>query len=612
MHGYHGKVLLVDLGSGRMEELPLGRDTARAFIGGSGLGAHCLHERVPATAEPLGESNALIFMAGPFAGTKAFSGDRFQVVSKSPLTGVYGEASCGGRWGSALRSAGYDGLVLTGTAERPVILCLEDGNASLEDAGDLWGQDTFATQEALSTRFGKGFEAACIGPAGEKLVRYAAIQTSGVHSRMAARAGLGAVMGAKRLKAVVAGGDQKVSLADPEGFLAFWREFSKQVPATFDAKDMRDNGTAGTARYCDLVGDLPVRNWTGRRFPGIDGISAEALKAINVRRYYCGGCLVGCGRTVDIPDGPFATSGPVGGPEYETIAMLGSNLLVGDIRAVAKANELCNRYGLDTISAGSVLGMAMECYERGIVTRADLDGVDLTWGNAEAVLEVLHRIGRRQGIGELLGEGTRRIAEAWGPPAAEFAVHVKGLEAPAHDPRAKSSLALAYATSNRGACHLQAFGYDFEHLCRFPDMGVPEPLDRFAVEGKPAYVARMENLMSMLDSLCCCKFMLFCSLTVGPLVRELELITGFGLDREEFLKTGERIFNLKRLYNVKCGVSRIHDVLPPRLLTLRRGSGEEQDRLPPAGAMLEEYYRLRGWDEIGHPTSAKLAELGLR
>jgi aldehyde:ferredoxin oxidoreductase len=289
--------------------------------------------------------------------------------------------------------------------------------------------------------------------------------------------------------------------------------------------------------------------------------------------------------------------------------MLGSNCLIDDLPAIAEANELCNRYGLDTISTGGVISFAMEAYERGLVNKKDTGGIELKWGNASALIEMVHQIGRRRGFGELLGQGVKRAAEEIGGNAKEFAIHVKGLEFPAHDPRARFSVALGYATSNRGACHLQAFTNDFEGGSSLPDLGYPEPLDPFTTKGKGEFVAKMQNLMSMFDSLKCCKFVLFGGVTVEPLVKYLNFVTGWNVNVSEFLRTGERIFNLKRLYNIRCGISRKDDTLPSRILTHRRGGGT--NHLPALNIMLHDYYKYREWDEFGIPTKEKLKELGL-
>ena len=609
--GYIGEVLKVDLSNRQIETIELDKNDLKKFIGGSGLGAKFLHELTDANANSYDEENALIFMTGPFAATKAFSGDRFEVVTKSPLTDIYAESSCGGEFGGMLKKSGYDGLIITGKSKSPVYLSILEKNVKIEDASNIWGQDTFSTNNDLKQRISEDIQIACIGQGGENLVRFAGIHTTDIHSRMAARAGVGAVMGSKKLKAIAVYGNQKFNIYDEDGFKRFWKEYAKKVASTYDAKDMRENGTSGTLLYCEEVGDLPIKNWSWRRFKDAEKISSEAVKEILERKYYCGSCIVGCGRTVNVPKGKYKTDGPVGGMEYETIAMLGSNLLINDIKAISKINELCNRYGLDTISTGSVIGMVMECYENGLISKRELDNIDFRWGNSDAVIEMVHKIAKREGAGSLLAEGTKRIAEELGSFASEFAVQTKGLEAPAHDPRAKNSLALGYATSNRGACHLQAFSYDFEHLCSNTELGIPEPLDRFETKGKPEYVIRMENIMSMLDSIARCKFMLFCALSLPQTIEELNLITGFNLDEQSFLKTGERIFNLKRLYNIKCGISRKDDTLPLRFLTLKREKGKELDKLPSANIMLEEYYKLRSWNEIGFPTTGKVKELGI-
>jgi len=610
--GYIGEILKIDLSNRKIETEILETSDLKNFIGGSGLGAKYLHKLTNGETRPFSEENALIFMTGPLTAAKTFSSDRFEVIAKSPLTGIYAESSCGGRWGGMLKRSGYDGIILTGKSDIPVFIWIDNKKVKIENCKDIWGQDTFKTHISIRKKTSEKAEIACIGPAGEKLVKFASIHTGGVHSRVAGRAGIGAVMGSKKLKAIAVKGEQRFEIYDPKSLEKFWKDYAKKVANTFDAKDMRENGTIGILEYCEEIGDLPIKNWTERRYKDAEKISNKGLKSILKKRYYCGSCLVGCGRSIEIENGKYITPGIIGGPEYETVAMFGSNLLVNDIGVVAKCNEICNRYGMDTISTGSVLGMVMECREKGLLTRKELDNIDLNWGNGDAVIEMLYKIGKREGIGELLGEGTRNIAKEIGPEAMELAVQVKGLEAPAHDPRAKNSLALGYAVSNRGACHLQSFGYDFEHLCSIEDMGYPEPLNRFETKGKPEFVCKMENLMSMMDSLTTCKFMLFCNITLKQLTEELNLVTGFGIDETDFLKTGERIFNLKRLYNIKCGITKKDDILPPRLLTLKKGSDEDDNVPPPFEMMLKEYYKLRGWNEIGVPKDKKVEELDLK
>lgn len=607
--GYTGKILDVDLTKRRVTITPTGSWSLRSYIGGSGLGAKILFDETDEHIDPLSPGNLLIFMTGPLVGTDVFSSDRFEVVTKSPLTGIYAESDCGGHWGGKLKLAGFDGIIVRGKASSPVYLWVSAGSVEIREASHLWGRDTFDTHEIVRSETNLGAEVACIGPAGERLAKIAAVMTDGVHGRAAARCGVGAVMGSKNLKAIAVFGDEKIHVADETSLRTRLREIAKHMRE--DTQVLGNWGTSNGLVVCEMIGDLPIRNWAQGKWPvGAEKICGQTMaKTILTKRYHCGKCVIGCGRTVQLKEGKWA--GPeIGGPEYESLGMLGSNCLVDDLEAIAKANELCNRYGIDTISAGSAVAFAMEAFERGIIGPSDTDGLDLRWGSGDALVTLVKMIGERRGIGHLLGEGTRRAAEVLGKNAIEFAVHVKGLAFPAHDPRAKFSNALAYATSNRGACHLQAFSYEFENGIAMPEIGIPETLDRFGVEGKGKLVFVTQNLMSMFDSLKCCKFVIFGGLTVRPLVDCLNYVTGWDFDIDEFMKAGERIFNLKRLYNVRCGISRKDDTLPERILTLMREGGAE-GKLPPLGVMLNEYYKCRGWDEFGIPTREKVKELGL-
>jgi len=607
-----GKILKVDLGTGATEEIKLNKKDIETFIGGSGLGAKYFHELVSPGVDPLGEKNVLIFMTGPLTGTKAFSSDRFEVITKSPLTNIYAESDCGGKWGSMLKRSGYDGIIITGVSEKPVYLNITDRSVEIADAKDLWGLDTFDTHNKLKESVDKKAEIACIGPGGENLVRYGVISTGGVHARVAGRAGCGTVMGSKKLKAITVYGNKKVKVFNQKGLIEFNKLHSKAMVDEF--RGMKEYGTSGGLAGCEELGDLPIKNFSTRRFSKAENISGRYMaKKILKKKYYCGGCVIGCGRIIEIKDGKYKTKGQIGGPEYETSAMLGSNLGIGDLEAICKFNELCNRYGIDTITTGSVIAMIMECNERGLIPKKDLDDTKLVWGSVDAVIKVIHKIGKQEGIGKLLGKGTRAIAKKLGSYAPEFALHVKGLEIPAHDPRAKISLALGYATSNRGACHLQAFAFDFLGGNTISELGFPEPLDRFEVNKMPEFVMKMQNLMSLADSLKCCKFILFYfgDHVLTRLAQVLELVTGRKMDSDELLLAGERVFNLKRLYNTKCGISRKDDKLPERFLVQKRGEGKYEDFLPPLGKMLDEYYRLRNWDEIGLPERQKIKELGI-
>jgi aldehyde:ferredoxin oxidoreductase len=608
MKGYMRKILNIDTGSGGVTVQPTTEELARCYIGGSGLGAKLLYDEPVADEDPLGAENPLIFAVGPLTGTRIYNSNRFEVVGRSPLTGIYGEANCGGYWGESLKRSGFDALVLRGRAARPSLVLIQDGKASIEDARDLWGKDTFVVDSLLKERYGEEAQIACIGVAGENQVRFANITTDGKHARAIGRCGFGALMGSKNIKAVVIRGNREVEQAHPDKI----KELIKKLGPTMGEfrKSLGAYGTSGGVELCEEIGNLPVKNWyQGPYREGARKISGQHMaETILTDRYHCGRCVLSCGRVVKAVGGPYDGQ-EIGGPEYETIGLLGSNLLVDDLPSIAKANELCNRLGMDTISAGGVIGFAMEAYQHGLIAKHDTGGIDLRWGNAEAVFEILEQIALRRGLGDRLAEGVRRAAEGMGGRAVEFALEVKGLEPPAHDPRAKVSVALGYATSNRGACHLQGFTHDFEDGAFIADLGTPQLTDRFTTEGKAENVVVMQNLMSMFDSLTCCKFVLFGGMTVQPLVDFLNFVTGWEFSREEFMQTGERIFTLKRLYNVRKGISRKDDTLPRRFLTHRRGGGTNE--VPHLGRMLGEYYDLRGWDEFGIPTTDRLERLGI-
>lgn len=609
--GYVGRLLRVNLSSGQIEAQPLEETVLRAFIGGSGLGAKLLYEETQGDTDPLGPDNPLIILTGPLTGTRVPTSCRHQVVTKSPATGIFGEADCGGTWGAALRRAAYDGILVQGQADRPVYIWASDEKVEIRDAAHLWGQDTYQVHDRLRAETSPRAEIVCIGLAGEKLVRFAAIMNDGREGRAAARCGVGAVMGAKKLKAIVADGRHRTRLARPE---VLAQSVKKWVPVIQEgAMGMHKYGTPGATSPAEALGDLPIKNW-------VQGSWKEGATAINGRtmaetilsgRYACLTCPIACGRQVKVTEGPFA---PVegAGPEYEAVAALGAMNLIDNLPAISQANELCNRYGLDVISAGAAVSFAFEAYEKGLITKADTGGLDLRWGNPQAMIGLLRQIGEAQGLGAVLGQGVRAAARQLGRGAEEFALEVKGLELPMHDPRAYNSLAVSYATSNRGACHLQALTHPVERVIPQPELGYATMPDRFAVEGKGELTAKMQNFMCLVDSLKVCKFLLFGKVTISPMLEWFNAVTGWAFTLEEFLQAGERIFNLKRLYNLRAGVTRADDTLPKRILTLKRGEGGAAENLPPLEPMLAEYYRYRGWTPEGVPTPAKLGELGLQ
>ncbi|MGD0625427.1 MAG: aldehyde ferredoxin oxidoreductase family protein [Thermodesulfobacteriota bacterium] len=611
MKGYTGKILRVDLSKGRVETQALDEGLAKKFIGGSGLAAKILYDETGPETDPLGPENRLIFMTGPFAATPVITSGRHAVVTKSPLTGIFAESDSGGTWGPFLKRAGFDGVVISGKSKKPVYIWVSEGKAEIRDATHLWGKDTYELDAIVRKETRNEAVVASIGPAGEKGVRFASIMNDGKDARAAGRGGAGAVMGSKNLKAIAVHGQQEVEMADPEGLRASLKEISPMVAK--NAEGMRKNGTAGGVAAFEALGSLPLQNWKyqGRWEQQAAKIAGPAMtEKILTGIYYCEKCVIGCGRRVKIDKGPYA--GVEGaGPEYETIALLGSLCLVDDLEAIAKANELCNRFGMDTISCGGSIAFAMEAYEKGLITKKETGELELLWGRGDVVVKMVEKIGKREGLGHLLGEGVRIAAEKIGKNAVEFSPHVKGLEIPGHDPRCYNAGGVSYATSNRGACHLAGFSHTFERILSLPEIGIEKPLPRLEVKGKGELAAKTQNVMGLYDALKVCKFTLFGGLKLTPIAAWYTMVTGVPLDVPELLKIGERIFNQKRLYNVRCGISRKDDTLPARFLTLKRTGEGLTPNLPPLGEMLSEYYQVRGWSEEGIPTPEKLRDLGL-
>lgn len=613
MYGYTGTYLRLCLTENTVEKEEIQEETLRKYIGGVGLGAYFLYRETEGSTDPLGPDNRLIFSTGPFALSGIPSTGRHSVAARSPLTGIWGEADCGGYWGLALKSAGFDLIVVEGESEQPVYLFIEEEKASLLPAKDLWGKDTFETNALLKAKHGEDIVVQCIGQAGEKQVPIAAILCDGDDARAAARCGLGAVMGSKNLKAVaVRKGRWKPSIAHEEKL----RSAIKEIMA-FQVKNrngMYEHGTAGGLIGNELSGDLPIKNWSQGAWSGkSEKLTGEILTEKYLKsRFHCGNCVIGCGRTIGFTDSNGNHINGAG-PEYETIACLGSNLLVDDMDTICKANYLCNKWGLDTISTGGVIGFAMECNERGLLNPEQTDGLSLEWGNGETVLSLIESIAFRRGLGEILGNGVKKAATMLNPLAREFAIESKGLEFPAHEPRVFNSTALSYATSNRGACHLAGGNTRFyEKGLTMPEVGIMEPQDPFAVEGKGEMVANLQNVAGLFDCLKICKFTVLLGVTVTKLLEWLNLITDWNMSMEEFLEAGERVYNVRRIFNVRCGVSRIDDTLPSRILCSSRKEGGAADHLPPLNVMLNQYYEARGWDEFGIPTTKTLERLDLQ
>jgi aldehyde:ferredoxin oxidoreductase len=615
MDGYHNHIAWIDLTLRKVVMESMSKTDVEHFIGGGSLGALFLSRLITAGTDPLGPENPLIFMVGPFTATRVPASSRHEVISLSPLTGIYGESNCGGSFGWQLKRSGFDGLVITGASHTPVSIIIDGHTVSFHDSEDLWGQDVFDTDARLKEVVDVKGVTAVIGPAGERKVKFASISHDGRNTRSAGRCGMGAVMGSKKLKAIVitSRGNQHISMADPEGLKMSVRQALKIIREKLDA--FGQIGTPGGVVNYNRLGNLPINNWrTAQNERLAENISGTTLKeTLFLKRTGCKFCPIHCGRLVNNPDGPFALNGVQEGPEYETLAAFGSLCMNDNLEAIAKANELCNRYGLDTISTGSVIAFAMECAEHGILSTGDLDDVDLGFGNPEGLVQMVQKIAFRKGdLPTLLGEGTKAASRIIGQGSEAYALHVKGLEFPMHDPRFSWGHAISYATSNRGACHLSSFSHPFELSVALPEMGYPEPYDGRTWAGKAQWTIHLQHLMNLLDSFCICKFTLLNNaLTLSHFRQWLQLITGWDNSIEDLMAIGERGFTLKRLINNLRGISRKDDVLPSRIQSLEK-KGEGIDfQVPPLHLMLSEYYKLRDWTEKGEPGKETIHRLGL-
>jgi aldehyde:ferredoxin oxidoreductase len=603
--GYTSRIIKIDLSNRKIELQEFDAETIRKYIGGSGFGARVLYDETDHNTDPLGPDNLLIFLTGPLTGSAVPTSGRHSVISKSPLTLTWGEAEVGGSWGWKLKRAGYDGIIFVGKSENPIIVLINKEDVSIKDGKYLWGMDTYATDASLKETFGKKAGIACIGHAGENLVKMATIMNDGPHGRAAGRGGLGAVMGSKNLKAIVVIGSQSPKVANS---IKLKNSVRKMIPIIKEKTEaLHKYGTAGGILFAEEIGDLPIKNWSlGKWEKGASKISGQAMSSsILVGRYFCRSCPIGCGRIVETTTINGHVKG--GGPELESLAALGSLCLIDDLKTIAFCNELCNRLGLDTISTGSVIAFAMEANEKGMLPKDLCKGIDLYWGNKTAMIELIKRIASRKGLGNILAEGVKKASEELGPFTKEFALEVKGLEPSMHDPRAYSSLAVQYATSPNGASHW-AGTYLVEGRITYPELGYPSILDRFESKGKGVLTAKLQDCVTMLNSLRLCRFLM--RIPISVMIEWFNDVTGWEMDLKEFMKTGERISNLKRMYNVRCGMSRKDDTLPLRLTTQKKGGGT-RDFLPNLGEMLSEYYDYRGWNEDGLPTAETLINLGL-
>ena len=616
--GYLGKLLRVDLTAGRWWDEPLNPEYARQFVGGSGLGARYLADTITADTDPLGPDNPLIFMTGPFVGTQTPAAGRYSVVARSPATRLTGEANGGGHWGPALRHAGYDGIIVTGQSPTPVYLSILHGQVELHDAAHLWGLNHYDTQdrvqEELSSRASKlRVRVATIGAAGENLVKYAAVMND--HGRAAARTGMGAVMGSKRLKAIACGGKAEIPMADPAAFKEYLRAAMRFVLDDIFVVGLRMTGTILGADVGFMYGDTPVRYYTASEDPGIEAQinSATLMDTMLDRQVPCYRCPISCGREVHLDNYQVERSAVTGsetprvdGPEYETAIGFSALLGADDLQGAAYAGHLCNLHGLDTISTSHTIGLLYYLYNQGIVSAADVEGYDLSWGQVTPAIELVEKIAHRQGIGDLLAEGADAVARRFGVP--ELAVTVKGLEAPYHDPRAFSGQALVYATTSRGADHMAGDYYEVIRGRIVPELGI-DLLDRHEESREVAELAaRTMDYRSFTNSAILCHFE---DVQAENLVGLFNALTGWGVDYDEISRLGERISVMKRALNFRLGATRADDRLP-KLLQQKIEAGGTEGYTPDIDHLLSLYYDVRGWDPAtGKPCPEVLQRLGL-
>ena len=622
-YGYHGKILHVDLTAGQVEVEEPSDTFYHKYMGGSAMGAYYLLKHTPPGADPLGPENTLSLMTGVVTGAPISGQSRVTATSKSPSTGLAGDSQAGGFWPAELKAAGFDGIVIHGRAAQPLYLWVHDGEAELRDAGHLWGRFTADVEDAIREELGdRRIQVLQCGPAGEKGVRFGALINNA--NRANGRTGMGTVMASKNLKAVAVRGRGRPELADPEALKAL----AKWGVDHFEESDIYGLGLLGTAevvRSQNAGGGLPTRNWSSGVFEGADAINGHTMgDTILKERETCFGCVVRCKRVVEVTEGPFRVDPRYGGPEYETIATMGSYCGVSDLAAISLANQLCNMVGMDTISCGATIAWAMDCFERGLITAEETGGIDLRFGNAEALVQMVERIGEREGFGRVLGEGSARAAETLGV-GQDLVVAVKNHEFPAHMPQVKRSLALIYAVNPFGADH-QSHEHDpsyelendweaYQGRLAELDLLDPQPEGSLGAE-KVRYALYTQYLYSCMDTVNVCQFVWGPAWQLygpGQLAEAVQAVTGWSVSLWELLKVGERRLNLLRAFNAREGVGAEADTVPPKLLIpLRDGASDgvavTAQEVEQAKAI---YYQMAGWDADGRPTRAKLEELGL-
>ncbi len=603
LYGYMGKLLFVDLTKRDCHDEPLSDELRQHFMGGYGLGARILYERMRPKIDPLGTDNILGFLTGPLTGTPTMSSARFAVVTKSPLTGTWGDANCGGDFGPILKFSGYDGVFFRGISSLPVYLYIENGKAELKDADGIWGKDCLDTEDILKSIHGNKTSVACIGPSGESLSLIAAIIND--KGRAAGRSGLGAVMGAKRLKAIAVQGDMKVPMADEAEAKKLRQKWLKQLKNA--GPTFKEYGTAGLAESSAMSGDSPVKNWAGSGpddFPTAKKISDDAVIAEQERKYGCWQCPIRCGGHMKAKPGRARVSHK---PEYETLCMAGTLNLNDDLESIIRFNDICNVYGLDTISAGAAISFALECYEKGILNKQDT-GMELRWGDGDAVVKLAKKIAKREGIGVLLADGVMRAAAKIGRGSEQYAVHVQGQEIPAHDPKFTPALGVTYRMDATPARHTQGG----RAWIMGTDWITDDREDKYDYSNTGELQKKAMNMMHVVNSSGLCIFG-YLSYPVQYIPEFLSAVTGQQYTLESCLTIGERIANMRHLFNLREGLNPLEYFFNPRALGKPPLSkGPVANVTLDDDLMIRDYLQEMDWDiKTTKPSAKKLEELGL-
>ncbi len=600
-NGYTGNGLDVHLGKNHIQTFQIEEELITDYMGGKGFGAKILYDQLPPQCPPLSPDNILVFATGPLTGTFAPSSGRFEVCTKGPATGLWLDTNTGGFFGPELKYAGFDLIIIRGKAEEPVLLIIDDSNVRLKSASEIWGMDTISTHQRIKKSIGADFRVSCIGPAGEKGVLFASIISE---YRALGRGGAGAVMGSKNLKAIAVRGTGAIAYHDPDVFMRTCREAYNELSNHPDTGGGRQKyGTNAILSSMDAAGIHPVRNFQKGKFSGASEVNEDTIEPYYIRHKACFGCPIYCSKIAEVKEGKYRGSFTEG-PEYENVWSFGAQCENTDVGAIIRAEYLCDFYGMDGISTGNVIGFLMECVEKDVLKESEI-GFPLHFGNDDGLIQAIHLIGKGEGPGELWGRGVKEIAKTY-PGAESFAMHVKGLELPAYDPRGSTGMSLAYATSDRGGCHLRSWPIGQELL------DTEERLDPFSNELKAELVKNQQDLFCLINCSGMCLFATF-AVSLKQLVPFLYAATGVERfnDSESILKIGERVNNLVRQFNIREGLTKKLDTLPKRFLSEPLKEGPSRDHVVDLDQLMKEYYFVRGWNEEGVPKKETLRELGL-